>query len=309
MARAAAGRALVVAVGNPQMGDDGFGLAVLERLRAEGVPPDVVLVDAGTDLLALLDDLAGYARVVVVDAVLSAGPAGRVACHEEVDLRAFTHDAPTGHQVSPLLAIELFRTVVARGDDQDLDGGPAHGPDRLRPGPVARGRGGAGRRRGAPAARRRHGVPRARGRAAATGIVGHGADRPRGHLSPRSPRAAGAAGRAGHDGQSTKRRDLGACRLAWALLQLSPMLRGTSATALLLALVLAGCVGGPQGEQDGTALDGDTPVASTEWVRCWIVPDAGETELAVGPPVLPVDEAGRGRSVPDRPRLRAGDRG
>jgi len=43
----------------------------------------------------------------------------------------------------------------------------------------------------------------------------------------------------------------------------------------LLPLLAAGCLGGPAGESDGAALD-EALASPPEWVRCWIVPDAGE---------------------------------
>ncbi len=44
----------------------------------------------------------------------------------------------------------------------------------------------------------------------------------------------------------------------------------------LLPALAAGCLGGPLGEADRAALDGETAAPPPEWVRCWIVPDAGE---------------------------------
>ena len=53
-------RARIIALGQAAAGDDGVGLAVLERLRAEGVPPDVELVRAPEDfaLVHLLETRA-----------------------------------------------------------------------------------------------------------------------------------------------------------------------------------------------------------------------------------------------------------
>jgi hydrogenase maturation protease len=63
-------RTLVLGLGNPIMGDDGLGLAVLQRLQdAWDIPPEVELVDGGTwgmNLLPLIEDAE---RVLFLDAI------------------------------------------------------------------------------------------------------------------------------------------------------------------------------------------------------------------------------------------------
>lgn len=61
---------LVIGLGNPLMGDDGFGLAVLAELRKRWrMPGDVELVDGGTWGIRLLPLLDGAERVLFLDAV------------------------------------------------------------------------------------------------------------------------------------------------------------------------------------------------------------------------------------------------
>ncbi len=61
-------KTLVIGVGNPFRGDDGIGSAIIKSLRAEN-SQDFVLVDGGTDGLALLDQLAEYEKAIIIDAV------------------------------------------------------------------------------------------------------------------------------------------------------------------------------------------------------------------------------------------------
>ncbi|HEY0952828.1 hydrogenase maturation protease [Nocardioides sp.] len=68
--------ALVVGLGHADRGDDGVGVVVARRV-AELDLPDVVVVDHH-DPTALIDLWAGHAPVVVVDAVRSGAPPGRV---------------------------------------------------------------------------------------------------------------------------------------------------------------------------------------------------------------------------------------
>ena len=65
----ARGRTLVLGLGNPVLRDDGVGLHVVDRLRERGVPPGVHLEQAGTPGLGVLELIAGYRRLVIVDAI------------------------------------------------------------------------------------------------------------------------------------------------------------------------------------------------------------------------------------------------
>lgn len=70
-------RIIVAGVGNVLRRDDGFGPAVLARLR--DLPPPVELVETGIGGIALLQELmAGCDGLVIVDAVDQGAPPGTV---------------------------------------------------------------------------------------------------------------------------------------------------------------------------------------------------------------------------------------
>jgi hydrogenase maturation protease len=102
-------RWLVLGLGNPLAGADGFGPAVIARLREAGVPDGVELVDAHTDLLGHLHRFVEADEVVLVDAVL--GGRGDVAVVEEEEFSGWDHTSPGAHQISPLAAVKLFRRL------------------------------------------------------------------------------------------------------------------------------------------------------------------------------------------------------
>lgn len=102
-------RALVLGLGNPLAGDDSFGLRVLERLR-RNPPPAADLADAHTDLFPWIEKFQDYDLVILVDALLSEG-AGRILTLGEDDLDGFSDASPSVHQISPLLALRLFRQL------------------------------------------------------------------------------------------------------------------------------------------------------------------------------------------------------
>jgi len=60
---------VVIGLGNPLMGDDGVGLAVLARLCDGWDLPDVELVDGGTWGLSLVPVIEDAQRLLLVDAI------------------------------------------------------------------------------------------------------------------------------------------------------------------------------------------------------------------------------------------------
>lgn len=110
-------RTLVIGLGNPLLGDDAFGPRVIERLRLEapGSLQDADLVDAHTDLLGQIDRFPAYEQVVLVDAILVPGErelhTGHVMLLDEETLQALSETSPSVHQLSPALAVKLFRRL------------------------------------------------------------------------------------------------------------------------------------------------------------------------------------------------------
>jgi len=74
------GRTLVAGFGNELRGDDGVGIAVIHRLESAGfASAEVSLMEVGTGGLRLAQELlAGYDRLVVVDAMARGGSVGTV---------------------------------------------------------------------------------------------------------------------------------------------------------------------------------------------------------------------------------------
>ena len=67
---------LVLGIGNVLMGDEGVGVRVAEALAAEGLPPEVTLVEGGTGGFQLLEYFERFDRMVIVDASLDGHPPG-----------------------------------------------------------------------------------------------------------------------------------------------------------------------------------------------------------------------------------------
>jgi hydrogenase maturation protease len=100
---------LVLGIGNPLCGDDGFGVEVVRRLRAQEGPPGVEFLDGGTLGLYLLPHLEGRSHVLVVDAIDFGGPPGQVIRLRSADIPADHGLKLSEHQVT-------FREVLALMD-------------------------------------------------------------------------------------------------------------------------------------------------------------------------------------------------
>lgn len=99
----AQGDTLVLGVGNPLMGDDGVGVLAVQLLLARpDLPPGVAAVDGGTAGLGLIPLIAGYRRLILVDAVLMGEPPGAVRRFEWREARVAGHERPLSLHQSDL---------------------------------------------------------------------------------------------------------------------------------------------------------------------------------------------------------------
>lgn len=93
---------LVLGLGNPILTDDGVGVRVAEWVQAAlppGAPVECAAVSVGG--LTLMEQMLGYERVILIDALLQpGGTPGRMHRWNLEDLRA-AGGSPTAHSASP----------------------------------------------------------------------------------------------------------------------------------------------------------------------------------------------------------------
>ena len=113
-------RMLVAGIGNIFLGDDAFGVAVVEQLSRRDLPPEARIVDfgiRGLDLAyALLDD---YEFVLFIDAMPRGGPPGTVYVIEPELHQAGANDPPPTiemHHMDPVRVLRLAEAMGARID-------------------------------------------------------------------------------------------------------------------------------------------------------------------------------------------------
>jgi hydrogenase maturation protease len=91
---------LVLALGNPLLGDEGVGLRALQALAsAAEFPPSIELLDGGTAGLSLVPRLRSADRVLVLDAVSAGKPPGTVMRLDGADLVWEGFEKISTHQI------------------------------------------------------------------------------------------------------------------------------------------------------------------------------------------------------------------
>lgn len=107
-------RILVLGMGNPILSDDGFGLVVAERLRAERLPDGVSITSSEVAGLRLLELMRGHDKVVIVDALASGS-------RSPGDIARFSGDDFKGGQRYASAHSLGIRTVLELGEKLGYD--------------------------------------------------------------------------------------------------------------------------------------------------------------------------------------------
>ena len=108
------GRAVVLGLGNPLMGDDGLGLAALERLRERWEIPGVELVDGGTWGMNLLPLVEESTNLILLDAIRSGDAPGTLVEWERDRLPRYLSLKLSPHQIDlrEVLALAEWRDTM-----------------------------------------------------------------------------------------------------------------------------------------------------------------------------------------------------
>jgi len=111
-------KTLVLGLGNELYGDDGAGIQVVRKLKQELEPQkktlpwleNVDFEESSVSGVALLDVIAGYDRLIIVDTIKKTNPlTGKIHVLEDKDLRHVP--GPSPHYVSVPQTLEIGKNL------------------------------------------------------------------------------------------------------------------------------------------------------------------------------------------------------
>ncbi len=111
MGRAKGLKTLVLGLGNPILSDDSIGIRVARAIRQRFDEKEVTVLEASLAGLDLLDLIAGYDKLILIDTIQTVdGHAGKVYRLEASDLDATLHTS-SPHGINFTTALELGKRL------------------------------------------------------------------------------------------------------------------------------------------------------------------------------------------------------
>jgi hydrogenase maturation protease len=105
-------RILVLGVGNLLLSDEGVGVHVAQRMMTMAMPPEVQVVEGGTDGFGLVNVITEADRMILIDAVRGGGQPGSIYRFEIEDCPPYPDVFKTSvHQISILEVINLSSLI------------------------------------------------------------------------------------------------------------------------------------------------------------------------------------------------------
>jgi hydrogenase maturation protease len=131
------GKILVLGVGNLLLSDEGVGVHAAREMMKMDFPPEVRVVEGGTDGFGLMHVLLEAERVILIDAVKGGGQPGSIYRFEIEDCPPFPDVFKTSvHQISILEVINLSgligptpRTTIIGVEPKSLEMGMDLSPE------------------------------------------------------------------------------------------------------------------------------------------------------------------------------------
>jgi hydrogenase maturation protease len=106
--------AVVLGIGNPLLGDDGFGVEVAERCKASEAFCGVEVIDGGSQGLYLLPYLKDRTHIIVADAIAFGGTPGEILRLDAEQVPARLSVKMSEHQISFNEVLALMKLLDYR---------------------------------------------------------------------------------------------------------------------------------------------------------------------------------------------------
>jgi len=104
-------KTLVLGMGNPILSDDGVGIKVAHEVANQLNNPKVTVSETSAAGLSLLDSIAGYDKVIIIDAIQTEkGRAGQIYRMSAEDF-SLTKHLSSPHQINLATALELGKML------------------------------------------------------------------------------------------------------------------------------------------------------------------------------------------------------
>jgi hydrogenase maturation protease len=103
--------ARIIGIGQDTAGDDGIGIAVARRLGQMKLPDGIEVIESAEPSAIIAQLIDGARRVVLIDAIVGSGSAGRVLEIDPSQTASFNGRPLSTHGIGLLEAIELARTL------------------------------------------------------------------------------------------------------------------------------------------------------------------------------------------------------
>ncbi len=104
-------KTLVLGMGNPILSDDGVGIRVAQEVGKRLNDPQVTVAETSAAGISLLDFIAGYDRVIIIDAIQTkAGNAGQIYRMGSENF-SLTKHISSPHQIDLATALELGKML------------------------------------------------------------------------------------------------------------------------------------------------------------------------------------------------------
>jgi hydrogenase maturation protease len=105
-------KTLIIGLGNPLLRDDSVGLRIVQKLKGIlSERPDIEIVEDYWGGLRLMEQMVGYDRAIIVDAICTDAPSGTIHLLSPNDIP--TQRSASAHDVNLPTALEFGRKAGA----------------------------------------------------------------------------------------------------------------------------------------------------------------------------------------------------
>ena len=108
---------LILGIGNILLKDEGIGVHVVKKIKEMSLPDNVEVLDGGTAGLDLVDFIAGYKKLIVIDAVTTGDKPGTIYRLTEENLNIGPKAIMSFHEIDFLDALHMSHIMKEKPEE------------------------------------------------------------------------------------------------------------------------------------------------------------------------------------------------